>query len=228
MSTGGSNPRLSINQLANYLVATPTQRRRILTDAKNPATFRVNWYDFARGAMTLFITRGMTDESILTSESTRLYGLAGANDYEDTRNRTNAEAIDAFLDCYDQIDDAGMSISIAPTTSQPIVFHGVEISVRPEFTISGVYRGSNTAGGIKLYFSKGDPLTADSAPYVTAALMQHIQQHHQPSGYTTRHASCQVVDVFARNVHAAPRAIARRFTNIDAACQEIALLWPSI
>ncbi len=228
MSNGRSSPRLSVNQLATYLVATPSQRRRIIRTAKFPPTFMVNWYDFARLAITDFIVTGMTNEAILTNEISRLYGLPASNDQEESRNRTNAEALEAFLDCYDQIELSGLMLQQAPNSAPALTVQGVDISVRPEFLLCGAHRNQNCAGGIKLYFSKNDPLTVDSAPYITAVVMLHVQNHCQPPGHTARHANCQVVDVFARRVHSAPRAITRRFQDIDVACQEIGLWWPTV
>ena len=228
MSTGLASPRVSINQLATYLVATPAQRRRIIHTAKTPPTFVVNWYDFARKAINQFVSGGMTDESILVNESIRLYGQTPASDHEETRLRTNAEALDAFLDCYDQIDLPGHSIQLGPYSSSPLIVQGVEISVRPEFLTAGTHREQSVCGGVKLYFSKDDPLTNVSAPYITAVLMQHIQTCHQPAGHATRHDLCLVVGVFARRIHTAPRAITRRFQDIDVACQEVALWWPNV
>lgn len=153
------SPRLSINQLANYLVATPTQRRRIIQNAKTPPTFLVNWYDFARQAIRDFIVGGLADEVILANEATRLGRLVPTNDYEETRYRTNAAALDAFLDCYEDLDLEGFVLQEAPATSTFLCVNNVEISVRPEFISSGAYRGQDYVGGLKLYFSKDDPLT---------------------------------------------------------------------
>lgn len=228
MSNVRTSPRVSVNQLAAYLVASPSQRRRLIHTAKYPPTFMVNWYDFARKAITDFIAGGMNNETILTTEVIRLYGLPAANDYEESRNRTNAEALESFLDCYDQIEISGLTVQQAPNSASALSIQGVDISVRPEFLMSGAYRNQNYTGGIKLYFSKDDPLTADSAPYITAVVMLHIQNHCLPPDHSARHTNCQVVDVFARRVHAAPRAITRRFQDIDVACQEIALWWPTM
>lgn len=228
MSAGSSAPRVSINQLATYLVSTPTQRRRIIQKAKTPPTFQVNWYDPARQAINAFVASGMLDESVLVAESARLLGATPTSDYEESRFRTNAEAIDAFLDCYDQIDLADHTLVCGPNAAPPLIVQGVEISVRPEFTSTGTHRGQSVCGAVKLYFSKDDPLTEVSAPYIAAVLMQHVLTHHQPPGHTTRHDSCMVIDVFGRSVHTAPRATARRFQDIDVACQEVRLWWPQV
>jgi hypothetical protein len=39
---------------------------------------------------------------------------------------------------------------------------------------------------------------------------------------------CLIVDVFGKLVFAAPRTYRRRWQEIEAACQEIALVWPTI
>lgn len=75
----------------------------------------------------------MNDDSILSTESGRLLDLTPANEFEETRNRTNAEAIDCFLDCFDQIETNGMEITVAPHSSAPTVLQGIQVSVRPEF-----------------------------------------------------------------------------------------------
>jgi len=153
----------------------------------------------------------MADENPLLIEAARLYSLIGTNDYEDSRNRTNAEALEAFLDCYEQIDLAGMTVSPGLNDCPKLVVHTVSISVRPEFTLSGLHRGQGCAGAVKLYFSKEDSLTGDTAPYITSVVMRHVQDHYQPVDYVARHANCQVIDVFGKRVYPAPRATTRRF-----------------
>lgn len=228
MANGNETPQVSINQLANYLVASPAQRRRIIRDAKYPAAFRVNWYDLARRPICAFIAGGLTDEGPLTTEATRLYSLTGATAYEDARNRTNAEALEAFPECCEEIDLAGMTVQAGPNDCPKLVIHGISISVRPEFLLCGQHRGQGCAGALKLYFSKDDRLTEDTALYITCVLMRYVQNHCQPTNHITRHANCQVVDVFGKQVYSAPRSTTRRFQDIDAACQELALLWPTV
>lgn len=188
----------------------------------------VNWYDPARQAINQFVSGGMVDESFLISESARLLSHPFSSDYEENRLRTNAEAIDAFLDSYDQIDLAGHTLTLGPSSPPALNVRGVEISVRPEFLSAGMYRGQQVCGGVKLYFSKDVPLTDESAPYITAVLMQHIQAHNQPSGHLARPNSCIVVDVFAGCVYTAPRATTRRFRDIEVACQEVSLWWAHV
>ena len=228
MAISRPNPRVSINQIAGYLVGTPTQRRRILRDAKNPPTFMVNWYDPARQCINEFVAAGMANEAILTNEISRLYAVVPTSDHEETRLRTNAEALESVLGSYDQLDFAGLTPALAPNDQPYLGVCGVEISVRPEFFLSGSYRNRATVGGLKLYISKEDRLTDISAPYITCVVMRHVQANCTAGGAVARQGSCLVYDVFAGRVYAAPSAVTRRFQDIDAACQEITLVWPTV
>jgi hypothetical protein len=105
---------------------------------------------------------------------------------------------------------------------------GVEISVRPEFIISGQYRQRNICGALKLYFSKDDPLTDHSAPYIAAIVQRFVENHIATVDTQARGEACQVFDVFAGQLFSAPNAITRRFNDMEAACNEIATVWPTV
>ena len=58
MPTIRTDPRISINSMAEYLGATASRRQRIVEEQKRPPTFRVNWYQFAQDTITQFIVAG--------------------------------------------------------------------------------------------------------------------------------------------------------------------------
>lgn len=228
MSVPRIHPRISINQLAGYFVARPAQRRRIVHNARQPAAFVVNWYDPARRCLDEFILGGATDESILAAGIDRLYATEPASAYELARLRTNAEALQAVLASHDQLGLKGLQIQPAPHRAPRLAIGGVEISVRPEYLLSGQDRGEPAVGAIKLYFSKDAPLNSISAPHVGCLLLRHLEEHYADGGVRACPRFCRVYDIFARRVYTAPAAVTRRLRDIEAACQEIAVLWPSV
>src|SRR5712692_4797488 len=103
-------PRISINQLAKYLISTSAQHPQIVRNQKHPPTFMVNWYEFATNCIIQFILENCTDENILLTEIDRLYSVVPSNEYEETRYRTNAEALESFCNSYDRLDLDGLTV----------------------------------------------------------------------------------------------------------------------
>lgn len=221
-----TDPRFAINALMRYMNATPSQRSRIIHDQKYPPTYRVTWYEMACDAITAFIAGNMQDESILINEMNRLRSLSPSNDNEAQRNDGNVEAIGSFLNSYDQIQIGDLSPSRGNVSPPTLMMAGVQISIRPEIEIAGSMRGRPVSGAIKLYFSKTDVLTDEMARYGAATIMRYAQTHAS-AGTNIRTSTCMVFDVFAGACHTAPSAITRRFQDLEAACEEIALRWPT-
>lgn len=137
-----------------------------------------------------------------------------------------AEAIDSFIDLADSIDTDGLTLAVGANDQASLSIAAVEISVRPEVTVTAVGRnGQTVAGAIKLYFSKNNPLDENSGVYVATTV------HQFADGYLTETADadyrrCQVIDVFGGEIYTAPRSFVRRRNDIEAACEEIARAWP--
>lgn len=215
-------PRISINKLAEYMTASPTRQRRIVLQQKRPATFMLNWYDAAQQTITRFLTADEWDEEVIVSEIDRLYALPPANDYEETRNRTNAEALESFLSAYDCLALDDVEVSAGSNDARKLEIEGVEVSVRPEFMLVGRQRGSTVHGAIKLYLNKNLALTDQTAGYIGAALHRFTERATEA---TPTRRYCQVFDVFAGEVYPAPTATKTRFRDVQAACEQIRLLW---
>lgn len=222
------SPRISTNKLAEYMRATPSRRRKIIEQQKNPPTYMVTWYADAQSAITKFILGGCADESILKNEINRLNGLTTQNETEETRNKTNVDALAAFLNWYEQLDLKGYELTAGPNSQPKLVCSGVEVSVRPEVFIRGTEtRNGEFVGCIKLYFSKDSKLDDESGSYVGALLHQYSCRH-LASGRKVKQKACITIDVFGQQAFVAPKAIVKRSADIDAACKEIEVIWPTL
>jgi hypothetical protein len=80
-------------------------------------------------------------------------------------------------------------------------------------------------GGVRLFFSKIDPLTEDGASSGAALVVKHFQEIVGDK-MKIRPADCMILDVFAGRIYEAPLAVSRRMDQIEAACREIARFWP--
>lgn len=219
------SPRVSANALAQYLSASASRREAILRAQKFPPEFKTTWYKEASEAIVKYLIDPERNVDIVVRAIDRIQSAA-ADSQEGRRQRTNAEALDAFLRGGDDIVVDQLVAAHGPRAAA-VLIEGVTISVRPEVSLVGSYRGRCVRGGVRLYFSKSDRLTIDAAASIAALIHRHLAQHGNADFVVSRR-HCQVIDVFAGEVHAAPTAITRRMKEIEAACREIALHWPSI
>jgi len=228
MANQRDNPRISLNQLALYLSASAVRRRSILRDQKNPKTFRVAWYEQAQSAISSFILGGCKDEDLILQEIDGLQGAEATSDYEGSRNRTNAQALECFIDSYDKLDLDGLEIMAGSHDSQKIDVGGVNLSVRPELLLKSISHSPLYIGAIKLYLSKDHRLDDESGRYISTVLAHFVSECIATANDTVEKRRCLVFDIFGGEVYQAPKATKRRFNEIESACEEIALLWPHV
>lgn len=221
------DPRFAMNALMRYMIAPAARRYKLIRDQKYPPVFQSIWYEAACNAISRFIASGMQDETMLSGEMSRLAGLVPANDQEAQKNEGNIEAIESFLNSYDQIQLNDLEPSLGTNVVPGLLISGVQISVRPDIELRGAVRGRNVVGAMKLYFSKVDPLTDAAAQYGAVTIKRYCEGN-LAGGASVRPADCSVFDVFAGRLYVAPVAVSRRNQDLEAACDEIALRWPTI
>jgi hypothetical protein len=203
------DPRFGINAMMKYMHATPTQRAKLIQQQKYPPDFQVIYYEDACRAISRFIVKGMSDESILSREIARLDNAIPANDGEAQKFTNNIEAIRAFARSYSQIPLDGLSAKWGDNSSPKLLLSGVELSINPDVELSGKINGKDCVGAIKLYFSKDEPLTDSMAKYGSVLLHSYVASHLAGEVWASpKHAI--VFDVFAGTGVAAPRAYTKR------------------
>ncbi|MCG3125575.1 MAG: hypothetical protein CHACPFDD_00400 [Phycisphaerae bacterium] len=217
-------PRISVNKLGEYMIASPARRRRIVADQKRPREFIVTRYRDAVGAMLEFLAAGARDDRVITRAIANLEARAVSTDFQSQDRDLCIEALESFLDTVDQLDLRGVTVRPGDSDAPPLLIGGVSVSVRPEIVVTGQNRNGGTVGCVKLYLSKSFPLNGVAGAYIGAVLTRFAEEY-LAGGATGDYRLCVVVDVFGQHVFTAPRAVQRRQADIEAACEEIALLW---
>lgn len=217
-------PRISVNKLAEYMLASPSRRRGIIRDQKQPLDFVVARYTPVYEAVAISLVAG-GDIGPIRERLKTLYDATPDTVWKAQDMQLSVEALEAFLDFVDEIDLSGFDVSRAPDPSRLMDMGGVELSVRPELHLRD--KSGSIAGLLKIYISKTHPLDDEAAQYAGTVVHQYASEV-LGNGKPLDHRQCFVVDLFARTVHVAPRAFKRRRENLLAACEEIAHRWPAV
>ena len=219
-------PRMALNALAQYMLASAGQRETILREQKYPSDFRVIYYDEANRAILRFLLDPDRDPEILRQAEQRIRAVTGVDRNEAQRLNANADAVAAFTACYQEITFDELVATRGPQDSS-ILIEGVTVNVRPEVLLTGQYRSSASSGAVKIYLSRNSALGEEGAAAAGAVVHMYIEGR-APTAHVCLPRHCTVVDVFGRACYAAPRAVTRRRNEIQAACREIAQRWPTI
>ncbi|HEX8361145.1 MAG TPA: hypothetical protein VF613_13615 [Longimicrobium sp.] len=227
MQKKSAEPKISINKLSEYLIATAARRKRILMDQKYPRGYITHVYRDAYRAVVEFVCRGH-DPQILEKHRSRLRLVARGSDHDAQNANLCLDAIAAF-----EGFDSGLPIGQSAAKRAELRFpkllrSGVRISVKPDILLAGQdNRGRPYVGAIKLCFSKTRKVEDAEAAY-TGAVLHHYMQRYASDQQELPCELCIVVDVFARRAYPAPRAHKQRLSDVRAACEEIAARWPGL
>lgn len=220
------DPRISLNKLGEYMTAaTPSRRKRIVSDQQSPQPFIVARYKDAREAIVDFIVSGMGDRAGLFSLANRLRRSREGSEFAISDRIASADAIVSFIQAIDDIALGDcIAVAMPGTSSEGMSISGVYVSVRPDIYLRNWVTGE-IVGALKLHFPKTSPLSSAGAEYVATAMRVYMEREKGCQNFD--HRKCFVVDVPTASVTIAPKAHVRKMKDIEAACEEIAIRWAS-
>jgi hypothetical protein len=235
------NPRISVNKLADYLsTASTTKRRAILRDQKFPkdSEIKVVYYNEAKQPIKkCFATSSFTIDSItkainklraeiddLNLNQPETAEEVGKHKIKLQRKESCLDVLEIFLENIGLLEKykAHDFSSILPNGSVEI--KGVKVSVDSDVIIKGNYRGKTYTGALKLYFSKSNKLTSDMGKTISSVVYEQLRTFYPDA--SNKH--CFVYDVISSKMHFASLSYTKKIQEIQHACEDIALLWPSI
>lgn len=225
-----AEPRISANKLAEYLIRRAAKQRKLLHERKypDPDFNQGAYYREAAEAATLFVADGADDVpklmqriQVLQQQNPEKVGTA-------RRLKSNIDALQKFEGMLDELDLKGGVPELGTNKATPLVYYGVQVSVRPEIILrcSGP-KGKKYIGALKFNFSTGFVHNEESAGYVSAMVQEYLRQH-VVSDEVIKSDLCQVIDVGGQNIFPGVKSTAQRLADVEAECQNIAGLWPGI
>lgn len=226
-----TKPSISVNKLAEYIISKGGRQRKLLHDRKYPdEEFNSGMYHGeAADSVINYVVNGCDDPSYITKVIASMKQLTPTKVGTARRINSNIDSLETFLEMLDDIDMQGAQPDIGANKSPPLVFHGVEISVRPEIILRGNGpRDKKYVGALKFHFSKTRPHTEESAGYVSAALQEYSSRYLAQGDEIVNSSYCFVIDVASGKVFPGVKSITKRLTDIEAECQNIAAIWPTI
>jgi len=227
-------PRLSANQLSEYLKASPTRRKGIIKDAKFPRTIIVAQYKGARESIGKFICSPERDAGILAAGIASLTAREEELDASDWTKDDSRRSIEAITTFHNSIQAIGINkLDCRPILpGQPkLDISGVEISVALDATTHRLKGGENMVGGVICLFSKATETSGTARAErckVAAVLALRFATEHLGFLGKADPKLCWAIDVMNGKPYRAPDSYKMLLDNMSVSCEEIALRWGSI
>lgn len=221
-------PRISVNKLCEFMTAKAARQRQILRDQKYPTDFKGVYYKEATEAISVAVASNLENLKPV-EDSIKILGQM-TPDKIGTQRRiaANLDALETFLLMLDAIDLRGIETRLGDQSPPRLMIHGVEISVRPEVVLTATGKSNAPlVGALKLHLPRTFHLNEDSAGYVSAILQEWCKTHLADEG-AVNGSMCPVIDVGSMAVYPGVKATTARMKDVDAICQNITALWPTI
>jgi len=229
-------PRISATKLAEYVVASPARQKRIAQDCKVAPKVLVAPYREARDVFSMSLTLGGINAGHLLREATNIEERVPASPWQRVENPRSALALKRIAGIAELVECQGGHVIHPPSGNWGgIKIAGVYVSVNPELVFSIVHRGLRKVGGVILNTGQDAKFSLDRShddhsvgDYLTTLLYRMLEQRFPAGGTPPLHTRCYAMDVARGKIHQAPQAHKRLLKNLEAACEVIAMRWPSI
>jgi hypothetical protein len=216
-------PRISANQLGEFVFASEKRRLSILHDQKFGNINAAPYYGPALAGVRRSFSNGHFSDSLLKREARLLLGREAKTPRQAKQWANNALALQSFADISEESDPPTGEHRLLRKNAQ-IHLDGVAISVYPEVVTENLT--DEFIAFTKLRFSKSK-ISADVSEIVLL-ILHYYGQLQSRTGLQFNFERSKVVDCFSKTVilgHAVGR---RRDQQLHQALTLIRWLWPQI
>jgi hypothetical protein len=219
-----TDPRFSMNKLAEYVVAPSALRRRnLIRDQIRVSAYKAARYKEARPPMVGFLVNPSQSIGTLLGAASRLRDMVPTLPERDERRKyymESARAVESFALIAEKLRPKKL-IAVAGRRGADMEMGGLRVLVGPDAYF--VERGTERrVGALKLHCSKTYPLDIEGLRYASTMLYAFLQSGDD----VPAPGACVTVDVLTRLYEYAPGRIRNRMRTLEAACQEIVGMWP--
>ncbi len=228
-------PRISVNDLALFMISSDTARVGIIRRAKYPIVPPIIRYRDVRAPICHYLSdRRRSVNPLVTAET--MFLQRSQDPAESTLRQDDArhsiEVLHAIQGMANQL--ASFDFHAAPQNQATLTLAGVEISVRADLLVHGATRGREQVGAAVLRMTQDDADTdaarsrrQDMGFYVATLARLHLDANLQ-SNRESANRLCLSIDVQHGEAFACPNSNTRRRNDLENACRFIAAMWSGI
>lgn len=219
-----STPEISVNPLAEYVVATESRRRTIIRQQRKPSSFIVPRYRTARAAFSKYFVKGY-DKSVLIDAIERLQTREQKSDWTKNDTANSILALRHFLSL--RFPFEGLKCRFSKPSVKSYTINGVHVIISPDLILEWERNGQKYVGAIKFFVKKTKTKTemAYQQGRIAASLLADFVTRISAEGTTISKSHCLCIDVMNERIFPAPETMLDDMVLVSDACEEIRINW---
>lgn len=218
-----NEPSIALAGLAEYVLSTQARQRRILREQKAADRIKAPWYRETRAALRKCLGSADRDREPIHAALKQLRDMP-LDPKRQARQKTGIEALTGFLAWLPLLTQKLDLSGVRPAGKlKHMQISGVTVRVSLDLLIEAP--DGMLVGAVKLYVGK-KALSAERAHLMSTTLYQYMVETLSADRVLANR--CAVVDVMAKKIWRTPKSRLRRRQEVEAACANIAAIWPSL
>jgi hypothetical protein len=218
-----TNRTISINQLAEFSIATDAAKNRIIKQQIVPNKILISWYQTARATIKKYIA-SKADQNILNNAIELLRKKPVNKPRQLVDKKVSIEALLNMKEIELPCDLTMKKIDIVKPTKKSVELFNTEILIAPDILFQTIVKNTVVWGCIKVHISKGKPFTKEQGSLVANTMLIYLQKNIVRDFENADPDLCICLDVFSgRVISADNRKNTRKI--IRNICEELRVLW---
>lgn len=228
-------PRISVNELAAFMVASDTSRLSIIRRSKFVSTPPIIRYRDVRPVVSKFLADNTRPVNLLVSAEEMFEQRVNDKSLKALAQddaRKSIEVIHSIQQMGNKVAEYGFQL--APKDQPKLMISGVEVSIWADLLVTGVVKKTPHVGAAVLRFNQDDADTeaaiqkrAEMGRYVATVVLRHVLENFE-AAKPISNKLCMSIDVQHGEVFCAPDSNTRRMSDIENACKFIAAMWDTV
>jgi len=216
---------ISINQLADFSIATDKGKRRIIRQQKNPNKFLVSWYQLSKSR----IRKTLENNCDLTPVFDGIEELVNRKPTKPRQildRQVSIQALKRFVNI--KLPKLLKNIPyqvIKKVETKSIIYKGVEIIISPEVIFKLKIDGKEYLGAVKIHISKNNVFDNNQSRYISSLLYKYLDEVVAKNGEKVMPELCLSIDVFGEKIISVPKNVEKKLEDIEVLCEEVKSLW---
>lgn len=228
-----ASPQISANQLAQYLSAGASARKRIVQSARYQSTAVVARYRQAREAIIGCLcddTRSPTKVAAERAKMAKKLEQSGISSWVKDDLESSILALDRYAEKSNKTELGKLLCQPIPGQTPPLIISGLRVKVTPDAVVRRGNGKDADVGALIAMIAKGEKSSKVRREQArTAALLVWLfaQQHLSKIGPVDRKL-CLAYDVFEGEALSSSANYQTKIKNIEDACEEILAKWHTV